>query len=70
MSCVEEIERAIENLTPEEFTRLVGRIHAIEQEKWDAQIDRDADEGRLDFLREEARTESRQALLKNWPTAS
>jgi len=70
MSCVEEIERAIENLTPEEFTRLAERIHAIEQEKWDAQIDRDADEGRLDFLREEARTESRQALLKNWPTAS
>jgi hypothetical protein len=67
MSRVEEIERAIENLTPEEFARIVERIHAIEQEKWDAQMDRDAAEGTLDFLREEARTESQQGLLKDWP---
>ena len=60
MSRVEEIERAIEDLTREEFARIAEPIHAIEQEKWDAQMDRDAAEGRLDFLRAEARTESRQ----------
>lgn len=70
MSRVEEIERAIEDLTPEEFARIAERIHAIEQEKWDAQMDRDAAEGRFDFLRGEARTESRQGLLKDWPPAS
>jgi hypothetical protein len=33
-------------------------------------MDRDAAEGRLDFLREEARVERQQGLLKDWPPAS
>jgi hypothetical protein len=38
MRRVEEIERAIKNLSPEEFARIAERIHAIEQEKWDARF--------------------------------
>ena len=70
MSRVEEIERAIEALSPEEFARIAQRIHAIDQAQWDAQMDRDAAEGKLDFLRDEARLEREQDSLKDWPPSS
>ena len=67
MSRVEEIERAIQGLSPDEFTQIAERVHAIEAERWDRQMDRDAADGRLNFLREEARAERKSGLLKDWP---
>jgi len=50
MSRVDEIERAIEELSPDEFRQIAQRVHAIEEERWDRQLDRDAAAGNLDFL--------------------
>jgi hypothetical protein len=44
MSRVEQIEQAIQELTPEEFAQLARRVYALEQERWD-----DASSGKLDF---------------------
>ena len=70
MSRVEQIEQAIQNLTPEEFAELAQHIHALEQERWEQQIDRDAASGKLDFLRDEARKERELGTLQDWPTES
>jgi hypothetical protein len=70
MSRVEEIERAILGLDDTEFAQIAQRVHDIEQERWDRQLDRDAGAGRLDFLVQEARSERRQGLLKDWPPSS
>jgi hypothetical protein len=67
MSRVEEIERAIEALPPEEFNRVLQRVYELEHERWEAQIDRDASSGKLDFLIEEAREDIRSGRLREWP---
>ncbi|SPE38746.1 hypothetical protein SBA6_940005 [Candidatus Sulfopaludibacter sp. SbA6] len=67
MSRVEEIERAIQELDRDEFARVAQRVHALEQERWDAELDRDASAGKLDFLIAEAQEDRKQGRLKNWP---
>ena len=70
MSRVEELERAIEQLTPEEFAEIARRVNAIEQKRWDEQLDRDSAVGKLDFLIEEAEAERRSEQLRDWPPSS
>ena len=70
MSRVDEIEQAIQALSPEEFTRVAQRVHELEQERWDRQLDKDAAAGKLDFLRAEARAERENGLLQDWPLKS
>ena len=67
MSSVEEIERAIRELSREEFAQVAERVHAIEQERWDTELDRDARSGRLDFLIGEALEDRKQGRLTDWP---
>ncbi|MGH9661152.1 MAG: hypothetical protein ACRD96_21570 [Bryobacteraceae bacterium] len=67
MDRVEEIEAAIASLPPEEYRRLVDWFRAREQERWDEQVDRDSDAGKLDFLFREAEKESAQGLVRDWP---
>jgi len=67
MDRVEEIEAAIEGLPPEEYRRIVHWFRVREQERWDEQMDRDSSTGKLDFLFEEAESESAQGLLREWP---
>jgi len=67
MDRVEEIEAAIDGLTPEEYRRIVQWFRAREQERWDEQMDRDSSGGKLDFLFEEAESESAKGLLREWP---
>jgi hypothetical protein len=67
MDRVEEIEAAIHNLPLEEYHRLADWFREFEQSRWDAKIDEDSSAGRLDFLFEEAETESAQGLLRQWP---
>ncbi len=67
MDRVEEIEAAIEGLPPEEYRRIAQWFHAREQERWDEQMDRDSSAGKLDFLFEEAESESAKGLLREWP---
>ena len=64
---VEEIEQAIRALGEDEFARIAGRVHALEQERWDNELDRDASSGKLDFLIAEAQEDRRHGRLKDWP---
>ena len=57
MSKVEEIERAIEKLSPEELLEIRAWM-------WDRDIERDAHAGRLDRLAEEALNEYRSGKAK------
>jgi hypothetical protein len=66
---IEEIERAIDTLSREDYYRLLERLQERDQQEWDAQMDRDAASGKLDFLREEARGEREAGLLREWPPA-
>jgi len=67
MDRVEEIEAAINGLPPEEFRLLAQWFRELDQTRWDAQMDRDSSAGKLDFLFEEAESESAQGLLREWP---
>ena len=64
---VEEIEQALERLSGDEFARIARRVHTLEQERWDRQMDQDASAGKLDFLIAEAREDRINGRLKNWP---
>ena len=68
MSRVEEIEAAIEGLTPEDYRRIVQWLGAREQRRWDEQMGADSAAGKLDFLFEEAESESAKGLLREWPS--
>jgi hypothetical protein len=68
MSRVEEIEAAIEGLPPEEYCRIVQWFRVREQRRWDEQMDADSVAGKLDFLFDEAESESARGLLREWPT--
>jgi hypothetical protein len=70
MSRVEELERAIQELSPEEFAEIARRVSAIEQQRWDEQLDGDAAGGRLDFLIEEANNEWEAGTLRDWPPSA
>jgi len=67
MDRVEEIEAAISALPPEEYRRIVEWFRALEQSRWDEQMDRDSSSGNLDFLFDEAEGESAQDLVREWP---
>lgn len=67
MDRVEEIEAAINSLPPEEFRLIAQWFHELEQTRWDSQIDRDSSAGKLDFLFEEAESESAAELFRDWP---
>jgi hypothetical protein len=67
VSRVEEIERAIQELSSDEFARIAQRVRALEQERWDAELDRDASSGKLDFLIAEAQDDREEGRLRDWP---
>lgn len=64
---MQEIEAVISDLPPEEYRRLAQWFLALEQTRWDEQLDRDSSAGKLDFLFEEAASESAQEILREWP---
>ena len=67
MSRVEEIEAAIDGLPPEDYRRIVQWFRVREQNRWDEQLDADSSAGKLDFLFDEAESESVQCHLREWP---
>jgi FPC/CPF motif-containing protein YcgG len=58
MSRVEEIEASIDDLSPEEYWRIIQSFHAHEQRRWNEQLDADSSMDKLDFLFDEAERES------------
>ena len=69
MSRVEEIEAAIDGLPPDEYRHIVQWFRLREQRRWDEQIDADCASGKLDFLFDEAESESTKGLLREWPSS-
>lgn len=67
MSTVEEIERAIEQLPPQDVTKLTAWLLKRDNEEWDRQRNKDAAAGRLNFLFEEAEAERKAGELRDWP---
>jgi hypothetical protein len=68
MSRVEEIEAAIDGLPSEEYRRIVQWFRVREQTRWDQQMDADSSAGKLDFLFDEAESESAKGPLREWPS--
>jgi hypothetical protein len=68
MSRVEEIEAAIDSLSPEEYRRVIQWFRAREQKRWNEQLDADSAAGKLDFLFDEADGESAKGVLREWPS--
>jgi hypothetical protein len=67
MGRVEEIESAIDGLSPEEYGRIVQWFRAREEQRWDGRVDADSMAGKLDCLFDEADRESAGGLLREWP---
>ena len=67
MSTVEEIERAIEELPPDDVSKLTDWLIQRRNEQWDRQMDKDSASGKLDFLFEEADAERAAGKLRDWP---
>ena len=70
MDRVEEIEAAIDRLAPEEFSRIAKWFRQRDEALWDRQLDSDSASGKLDFLFEEAESESERGLLTDWPPST
>jgi hypothetical protein len=64
MSSVEEIERAVSELTPDDLRRFREWFADFDAELWDRQMERDVAAGRLDVLIEEAREEYRSGRTR------
>jgi hypothetical protein len=59
MTKIEEIEKAISALPPDELAKFRAWFEAFEAERFDARIVRDAASGKLDRLADEALTDFR-----------
>jgi hypothetical protein len=59
MTTAEDIEKAVEQLTPNELARFRAWFEGFDAAKFDAAIERDARAGKLDKLAEEAVAEHR-----------
>jgi hypothetical protein len=59
-------QAAIDGLPPEEYRRIVQWLRVREQRRWDEQMDADSVAGKLDFLFDEAESESARGLLREW----
>jgi hypothetical protein len=59
MTTAEDIEKAVEQLSPRELARFRAWFEAFESEQFDAAIERDIAAGKLDALADEALADHR-----------
>ncbi len=67
MSTVQEIEKAIESLREPDVKTLASWFDEYREQLWDARMETDARDGKLDFLVEEARRERAAGSLRRFP---
>ncbi len=67
MSKVQQLEREVERLSPQDFDELASWIEARRQKAWTDQMERDSAGGKLDLLFEEADAERAAGTLHDWP---
>jgi len=65
MRRVEDLETAVDSLSQEEYSRFRRWFLDRDWEKWDQEIEEDANAGRLDFLAQEAVEEKKRNKLRN-----
>ena len=63
MTKLERIKSEIESLPHREYMKLVNWFSERDWQAWDAEIERDASAGKLDFLIQEALGEKEQGKL-------
>ena len=68
VNTVEEIEKAAEQLAPFDFDRLALWVSTRYHDVWKRQMERDATDGKLDFLFTEAAVEHQAKRLHDWPS--
>jgi hypothetical protein len=61
---VDEIEKALPKLSPEERARLAARLEELAADEWDRQIERDIKAGKFDALADEAIAEHKAGLSR------
>lgn len=54
---IEQIEKAILNLSETDFTKLRNWLLDLDYQQWDQQLEQDINEGKLDALAQEALAE-------------
>ena len=64
MSTVQEIETAIQKLTPQEIKAVADWLQEFREELWDKQIDADAAAGKLDRFADKALEDHRAGRVK------
>lgn len=64
MFTAEEIKTAMDSLPEKEYVTLRNWFSEKDWKKWDKQIKKDSEEGKLDFLIEEALAEKRKGNLR------
>ena len=64
MTKLEEIEKAVAGLEPEELAKFRRWFEELDAELWDEQIKRDAKEGKLDNLARQALEDHKQGRTK------
>ena len=57
MSEIEQLERSVENLSPEDLARFRAWFLEFDAKRWDRQIEADSNTGKLDVLIEESMTD-------------
>ncbi len=65
MAQIDHIKSEIETLSPEDFASLREWLAEKDWKRWDAQLDKDAADGKLDFLRGEAEAAKARGQLKD-----
>lgn len=63
MSKLQLIQAEIETLTSDDFTYLKNWINELDAQQWEKQIEQDSNDGKLDFLIEEALLEKSKNKL-------
>ncbi len=54
MTKLEQIEKSVSELNPQEFSAFTEWFEALQAERWDRQFEADAASGKLDHFAEEA----------------
>ena len=64
MTKLEDIEKAVEQLSPEELARFRAWFEELHARLWDQQIELDIRAGKLDWLADEAEAEHAAGLTR------
>ena len=68
MSKIEDIQKAVEQLSPEELAKFREWLEEFEARVWDEQIERDLKSGKLDKILAEVRANDEAGLGEEFQT--